>query len=56
MNAQRAKVVLKVMMGTWTAIFLKTACLSPDGTVLRFLPNPCLTDKVKNTVDTISKI
>lgn len=56
MNAERAMVVLMVTIGTWIAMFFKTSCLSFDNNVLRFLPNPWLTDKVKNTVDTIARI
>lgn len=56
MNAERAMVVLMVTIGTWIAMFFKTSSLSFDGSVSRFLPNPCLTDKVKNAVDTIARI
>lgn len=56
MNAERAIVVLMVTIGTWIAVFFKTCCLSFGDIVSRFLPNPCLTDKVKNTVDTIARI
>lgn len=56
MNAERAMVVLIVTIGTWIAMYFKTSCLSFGGIVSRFLPNPCLTDKVKNAVDTIARI
>ena len=52
----RAMVVLKVTIGTWMAIYFKTIEVSWVKGSPSFFPNPCLTDRVKKTVDTMARI
>lgn len=55
MKAVRAKVVLKVTTGIWMAIYFKTASRSAVGNLVKSVPKPCFTDRVKKTVDAIAR-